>query len=262
MTTLACPAKFNLFLAIGDRDESGYHELDTVFVRTSELQDFIHIEKGEPDTGIVLDVTWPDLPEEEIPEQKNSVLHAIRLLKSETGQDFNYAITLEKHIPPRSGLGGGASDAAAILLYLNEHEGLQLTHEKLMQIGAEIGADVPFFISGHQVAHGTHYGEKITALPSLPRTLQHKIILTGQEVSTPEAFAAWDERGQKSEADSSKLIAALKSEDAAQILAAVHNDFQALQPEIITSCPPCSPKDVIVLAGSGGACVSLSAGDK
>jgi 4-diphosphocytidyl-2-C-methyl-D-erythritol kinase len=266
MTTLACPAKFNLFLAIGDRDESGYHELDTVFVRTDQIQDCIHIERAEPDSGIVLQITWPNLPREEIPEEKNSVLHAIRLLKKETGKDFNYSITLEKHIPPRSGLGGGASDAAAIILYLNEHEGLQLSHEKLMELAAQIGADVPFFISGYQVARGTHYGEKITPMPSLPENLQHQIIFTGQEVSTPKAFAAWDElageRGQKTLASSAKLIAALEAKNAKQILTEAQNDFQVVNPEILSSCPPCSPQDVILLAGSGGACVVLSAVDK
>jgi hypothetical protein len=72
-------------------------------------------------------------------------------------------------------------------------ESLGLTSEELNEIGAKIGMDVPFFLSGHEVALGTHYGERISPLTPLPQNLHIVIEFTGHDVSTPEAYAHWDE---------------------------------------------------------------------
>lgn len=231
MSTLQCPAKVNLFLAIRGKDASGYHEIETVFARVPELFDEIEIEPAS-------DFSFHC---ESLPGQSNSVVQALRLLEAHTGRTFNYKITLTKNIPPRSGLGGASSDAAAILIYLNETEKLGLTQDELQALGAQIGMDVPFFLSGHEVALGTHYGEKITPLPSLPPNVKISIELTGHEISTPEAYERWDE-----------FLAQHPDHTAPMDTSLLYNDFELITPE----CGPYSKTRH--LCGSGGATFHIS----
>lgn len=242
MTTLACPAKVNLFLAIHGRDESGYHLIETVMARNYELQDFIHIERAEE-----LSLECPTLAI----DGNNTILKAIRVLEKESGRQLKYKMKLEKNIPPGSGLGGGSSNAAAVMLYLNEHEGLGFQHLDLVELGAKVGMDVPFFLSGAQVALATHFGEVITGLPDLPKEIEIKIHLTGIERSTKNAYAEWDKQGKASQSSSESLQKALLQEDPQAILENLHNDFQTIFP-----LPPLfdsSISEISLLTGSGGA---------
>ena len=241
MTTLACPAKVNFFLAIRDRDSSGYHEIETILVRTKQLQDFIHIKKS----------ATPSFECDSLPAEDNSVLKAIQILEQESNRKFSYQIRLEKHIPPMSGLGGGASDAAAIMLFLNKKENLKIPHKRLMELATKIGMDVPFFISGHQVALGTHYGEIITQLPDLPENLKIKIHLTDNQVSTKQAYK---NHKPSSKISSSKIIAAIKKQNPHKIIKHLHNDFQ-------TNSSFSNSSNEMLLAGSGGAFFSVHVSD-
>lgn len=237
MTTLRCPAKINLFLAIRGKDASGYHEIETVFVRVPTLADEIHI---EPAPAFEFHC-------ESLPGQSNSVVKAVELLEALTGRRFNYKMSLTKNIPPQSGLGGGASDAAAILLHLNAIEKLGLTREQLMTLGAQIGMDVPFFLADCAVALGTHYGEKITPLHPLPPELDIKLELTGHALSTPEAYARWDAEPRPPAPAAKFLLAAIQNGHAEGIVAAAYNDFEKITPQ----CGPYNKNRH--LCGSGGA---------
>ncbi len=222
MTTLSCPAKVNLYLAILARDPSGYHEIDTVFVRVPELADTLEIEPASK-----LSFECSDFPGEE-----NTVMKALHLLEQKTARRFPYKITVHKNIPLQSGLGGGSSDAASLLLFLNAHESLGLTPEELAQLGAQIGMDVPFFLSGYGVARGTHYGEILT--PLAPLNAKIAIGLTNIPVSTKAAFAEWDRLGLKSTAPTYSP-------------GVLHNDFEQIFPDLSFK------KINTVLTGSGGA---------
>lgn len=241
MTTLSCPAKVNIFLAIKGRDDSGYHELETIMVRTKKIEDLIYIEPAE-EFSFECD---------SLPAQGNTVLKAMDVLQEETGKSFKYKIRLEKKIPLQSGLGGGSSDAAAVMLFLNEKEGLGIEHSRLIELGAKVGMDVPFFLSGYQVARCTHYGEKLEELPDLPKDLEFEIHQSGVQISTEEAYVMWDERGKQSNAKSTDMIEAIEKQDAAGIVAALHNDFQT----IFQFVSPQSLNDSngLLLTGSGGA---------
>ena len=228
MTTLTCPAKINLFLAIKSRYSSGYHEIETVLARVPELHDLIHIEPAEKFSFHC----------QTLPSEGNTVVKAIKLLEQETNTPLPYKITLEKHIPIQSGLGGASSDAAAILLHFNKS--LNIPKARLMELAAQIGMDVPFFVSGHEVALGTHYGEIITPLPNLPASLKIQIH-PGPKISTAEAYAAWQTRSEAECPSPAKLIAALKSGDTKAIIASLHNDFTS------------SSSPETTLSGSGGA---------
>lgn len=249
MITLSCPAKVNLFLAILGKDTSGYHEIDTVFVRVPELADTIEI---EPADNFIFEC-------ETVPGYENTVVKAVLLLEEKTNRKFSYHIHLTKNIPLQSGLGGGSSDAAAILTYLNEHEKLGLTPDELMGLGTKIGMDVPFFISGYQVAHGTHYGEKIVELPSLPPELKLTIGFTGVKISTKEAYEKWDSSAkpnlppaETTSHTSANFIAALRAQDSAVIIQNLHNDFERIFRDLSFK------NSSTVLTGSGGAYAILT----
>lgn len=227
MTTLFCPAKVNLYLAILSRDVNGYHEIDTVFVRVPELYDTLEI---EPALQLTFECAL-------VPGEQNTVMKAVRLLEKKCARTFHYAIRLTKNIPPQSGLGGGSSDAATVMLYLNEAEKLGLTTEQLMELGAQIGMDVPFFLSGYNTARGAHYGEKLEPLP--PLTQKISIGFTNIPISTKHAFALWDQRG-------------LKSNAPPYTPGVLHNDFEQIFPDLSFK------KNNTVLTGSGGSYAVLT----
>lgn len=240
MTTLLCPAKINLYLAILEKDENGYHKLDTIFARLRESvvePDLIHI---EPANRLSFHC-------ETLPAEGNTVLKTLHLLEAKTKRNFTYKITLEKHIPICAGLGGGASDAASLLLFLNQTENLGLSQNELMELGANVGKDVPFFISGYEVARGTRYGDEITALPPLPKVIHIKIEEPFIPASTAEAFAKWDKNLHKKAPSIEPLLEALHSQNAEAILRNLHNDFEPLTHASTPSM------QVQLLAGSGGA---------
>lgn len=229
MTRILAPAKVNLYLAILGKDESGYHLLDTVFVRVPELADVLEVEPAKE-----LRFECSILPGEE-----NTVMKAIRLLEQKTARHFTYKICLTKNIPLQSGLGGGSSDAAAMILYLNETEKLGLPPEELAELGTQIGMDVPFFLSGYEMARGTHYGEILEPLPPLPSETKIEIGFTSIPVSTKEAFDEWDQRG-------------LKSNAPIYSPGILHNDFEQIFPDLSFK------KLNTVLSGSGGAYAVLT----
>ncbi len=160
MLTLPAYAKINLTLEVlGSRDD-GYHEIASVF-QTIDLADSLSLQSGE---GIDLECNIPDLA-----SPQNSVLRAAKALAQETGCEKGALIRLQKHIPIGGGLGGHSADQAAALQGLNELWGLGLERQKLLQLGARLSSDTPFFLhGGTALIQGR--GEKVTPLSPLPET--------------------------------------------------------------------------------------------
>jgi 4-diphosphocytidyl-2-C-methyl-D-erythritol kinase len=133
-------AKINLGLIIKGRRPDGYHLLETVFIPLTELQDTLTLQKADTWSlsveGLEIDSKGSD----------NLVAKAHRLLSSAVGMELPVKAVLEKRIPAGAGLGGGSSDAAAMLKGLNTLFELKYPDETLALLGAELGADVPFFI--------------------------------------------------------------------------------------------------------------------
>lgn len=144
------PAKINLFLDILKKREDGYHDLGTVF-QTLDMGDFLSAEKNT--SGEII-LTYNKA--QDYPVEKDLVFRAAALLKEETGTTFGASLYLEKFMPLGAGLGGGSADAAAALRLLNSLWELQLPLETLEQLGAKLGADVPFLVQG-----GTAFAEGI-----------------------------------------------------------------------------------------------------
>jgi 4-diphosphocytidyl-2-C-methyl-D-erythritol kinase len=179
---LAAPAKVNLHLRVLAREESGFHQLETLFCAI-DLCDEIDLAPALP--GLRLLVHGPDLG----PPDKNLVIRAAQAFQQATELEPALEITLLKRIPAGAGLGGGSSDAAATLRGLNTMYGRPLSHAALLDIAGRLGSDVPFFLCGSPLALAWGRGERLLALPPLPPA-PVLLVLSPFEVSTPEAYQA------------------------------------------------------------------------
>ncbi len=177
----ACPAKINLFLAVGPRDERGYHPLRTVF-QAIDLEDELVVERASGAGR--LHVEGGDVPAE------NTLTRTLRLL-GELVELPPLAITLRKRIPAESGLGGGSSDAAALIRIIPRLIGADLPAHELQSVASAVGADVPFFLVGGR-ARAEHYGEVLTPLPD-PEPQFYVLLRPAIGSPTPTAFAKLDE---------------------------------------------------------------------
>jgi 4-diphosphocytidyl-2-C-methyl-D-erythritol kinase len=180
LTRYPAPAKLNLFLhVLGRREQgrfAGYHELQTVF-RFIDYADSVGV-AARDDGEIRFSGLFGD---------DNLCVRAARLLKSETGTRAGCDLALEKRIPVGAGLGGGSSDAATVLLVLNRLWRTALRREKLMQLAARLGADVPVFVYGRN-ALGEGIGEQLSSL-DLPGAW-YLVLVPQVSVSTKETFAS------------------------------------------------------------------------
>lgn len=173
-------AKVNRSLVVLGRRPDGYHELDTVFQAVG-LADRLTFETAGT---LTLDVDDPSVPA----GPENLVLRAARALAEAAGVKPGAAITLEKRIPSGGGLGGGSSDAAVTLLGLSALWGLAPPPGLLEEIGAALGSDVPYFLTGGS-ARGLGRGERIVPLPDAPPA-GVVLVMPPFSLSTPEVFRA------------------------------------------------------------------------
>lgn len=175
------PAKLNLFLHITARRADGYHELETLF-QLIELADELRI--GVRRDGVIARTGGPA----GVPAEEDLVVRAARLLRARAGDPgLGAEIDVVKRIPVGGGLGGGSSDAATVLVALNELWGLHWPAAQLAVLGLELGADVPVFVCGENaVARGVGEQLEPTVLPGQA----FAVIFPGVAVSTAEAFQA------------------------------------------------------------------------
>lgn len=155
------PAKINYLLDVIRRRPDGYHDLRMIMQRV-DLCDEITIELTE-EPGVTVACGSQFVPEGE----GNIAWKAARALLDAAGSGMGARISITKNIPVAAGLGGGSSDAATVLMAMNEQLGCGFSTERLMEIGVKLGADVPFFVFG-AAALAEGIGEKLTALPGLP----------------------------------------------------------------------------------------------
>jgi 4-diphosphocytidyl-2-C-methyl-D-erythritol kinase len=162
MTTLAIasPAKINLFLKITGKRPNGYHELYSLMCRVS-LFDRVTLSFEQPSTTV-------RCSHPQVPEGKANLAHkAAALFFDALSIENGVAISIEKTIPVGAGLGGGSSNAAAVLTGLNEHHGVPFSEQALMDMGLALGADVPFFILG-KTALARGIGEDLEPFEGMP----------------------------------------------------------------------------------------------
>lgn len=180
--TLVAPAKVNLRLKVLAREESGYHALETVFCAVSLADELEVCRTGDPGVRLTVEGGVDTGPPE-----RNLVVRAAERFYQPLRRRPKLDVRLRKRIPAAAGLGGGSSDAAAMLRALNVLEGGPLATGDLLAIGAELGSDVPFFLCGSSLALAWSRGERLLALPPLP-TRPVLIAHPGAAMPTPEAF--------------------------------------------------------------------------
>lgn len=177
---IKAPAKLNLSLQVAGRRPDGYHLLESVMIKVNLYDDLV-LTKGNP--GIRLKVTGMDLPTGD----DNLVVRAGNAFFEAAGLNWGVDVVLEKRIPAAAGLGGGSSDAAAMLTGLNEMAGKPLSAERLAEIGLTLGADVPFFLYPESTALASGIGEILRPGPVF-ENLWFMLINPGWPLSTAWVF--------------------------------------------------------------------------
>jgi len=160
--TVNAPAKVNLILDVLGKRPDGYHDVAMLMVRLS-LHDRVTVRLLD-DGDIAATCPGPALAAGE----ENITVRAARLFLDHTGMQTGVAIAIAKRIPVAAGLGGGSSNAAAVLLALDELLGTGLPRSELRMLGARLGADVPFFLCGEMAAWATGIGERLEPWRGLP----------------------------------------------------------------------------------------------
>lgn len=239
---LEANAKINLGLAITGRLPNGYHTLSTNFIEV-DFADKLSIELI-PDS-----ITEFSSSGIHIPGETNICIEAVELLRKKTGYPFGVSIHLEKVIPIGAGLGGGSSDAAAVLKALNQLWNLNFSANELKSIAVELGADVPFFIDGG-IQYGSNIGDQLTPLDPEPyRKLHILLVFPDFQVSTVWAYG-----------ELKKCLKSFSNKDKFKTLPVVlnwqffENDFE----QVIVSTYPEAGEILAKLRNSGALLASLS----
>lgn len=214
--SLQAHAKINYALDVLSVRDDGYHEISTVFQSIS-LHDEVEIERGGEGFELVVEPVATRTG----PPENNTVRTAWKLLRSVTGEDLPAKITLRKRIPPGAGLGGASADAAAALIGLDELFCLGLDDQQLREIGARIGADVPFCMKGG-TALGEGVGEVLTTLRTPP---EHHLVLAKPPFGAETAgiYRLYDECPRHYPASAGPVAEALRAEDLPALAGAVGN---------------------------------------
>ena len=177
---IAAPAKINLFLKVLGKRPDGYHDIFSWF-QALDLADRITLTITD-DTAIVITTNSPEVPT----DSSNLVYQAARRILDRAGRTTGLLIDLDKRIPVAAGLGGGSSDAAAVIKGLNRLFDLRLSRDELSAIGLEIGSDVPFFFSRGQ-AEVSGRGEVVTDI-ELPVDYTVALVTPRLAIRAAEAY--------------------------------------------------------------------------
>lgn len=183
--SVKAPAKLNLFLLVLNKRQDGFHDIATLFERI-DLFDRITLKKRKDDKIIV----FCDSPQ--VPQGDNNIVYkAVDLLRKRFSIREGLDISIEKNIPVAAGLGGGSSDAAAVLLALNKLWQLKLEKKDLLKIAGKIGADVPFFITGSRFSLSLQPQQSFKPVNTRLR-LWHILVTPKVSLSTKRVFEQFD----------------------------------------------------------------------
>jgi 4-diphosphocytidyl-2-C-methyl-D-erythritol kinase len=212
-------AKLNLSLVVLAREASGFHQIETVFCRVA-LADEVCFLPGDASGQLRLHVDGEPLGAME----ENLAYRAARIFHEAAGTGAGEVIRLVKRIPVGGGMGGGSSDAAAVLRGLNRLHGHPLGRDDLLRLGAGLGSDVPFFLAAAALARAGGRGGRIQPLPPLP-SVPVLLALPPVAVSTAEAYADLAARRHADWVAPPAIITAVP-ESWEEIAAAAGNDFE------------------------------------
>jgi 4-diphosphocytidyl-2-C-methyl-D-erythritol kinase len=212
---LQAPAKVNYRLDVLRKREDGYHDLRMVMQRIDLCDDIEITQKDSP--GIAVRCGRDGVPD----GPDNIAYRAAAALLGKSGKSEGIEISINKNIPVAAGLGGGSSDAASVLMGVNELLGLRLSDEQLMEIGVTLGADVPFFIfKSSALAEGI--GERLTRIAEIPEVWM-VLVNPNIHVST-----AWVYKNLQLTTNKSNNIIPLLYKSIDEICAILGNDLESV----------------------------------
>ncbi len=248
-------AKINLTLDILGTRADGFHEVEMI-MQTLELADIVELEKN---SAIELKISGNDsLPADE----NNLAYRAAAAVQKFCGKNFGVNINLQKKIPMAAGLAGGSADAAAVIRGLNRLYDLNLSAEKMCEIGATIGSDIPFcIIGGTCLAKGR--GEILTPLPAL-KNFSVVLIKPRGEISTAWAYKNYDENPAANHIPTLAIIEMLRAGDYGSAFKNFANVLEAVAAKKIPAIETYkkflleSGVDVALMSGSGPTVFALT----
>ena len=213
---LLAPAKLNLSLDVVGILPGGYHALDMVMQAVS-LYEQVTLRRS---MDLVVRIPGSRIPT----GPKNTAYKAALAFFYYTGLLAGADITIHKSVPVRAGMGGGSADAAAVLVGLNTLYGAHLSMTELCALGASVGADVPFALMGG-TCRVQGLGDLIKALPPCP-DCWFTVIMPGYGISTPAAFAAYDQIGSPTHPDCAAQETAIRAGDLNGLCSAAGNALE------------------------------------
>lgn len=254
------PAKVNLFLGVGPVRSDGYHDVTTV-LHTLELHDTLTLSPAEK----------PSLTcsaELGVPAEDNLAYRALVALADVLGREPHVAIALNKRIPHGAGLGGGSSDAAAVIAGAARMWDVDPLDERCVEVAASLGADVPFFLQPSgcalMVGRGDRFERVLPAMPGVPAV----IVKPPAPVPTARAYRAFDEHPMPAGRPDA-VVSALEAADAGALAAALANNLESaagdVVPEVAEALAWVSGSAGVtgaVVAGSGSAVLGVCADDE
>jgi 4-diphosphocytidyl-2-C-methyl-D-erythritol kinase len=243
--TLTAAAKVNLALEVLGKRADGYHEVATV-MQTIDLADRLALEDAD---DLTLTATTADVPT----DGSNLALRAAAALRESARIDRGVRVWLDKRIPVAAGLGGGSSDAAAVLLGLNRLWGLRWRVERLAEVAATLGSDVPFFLTGG-VALGTGRGERLTPVTGMALALV--LVNPGVPLSTAVVYGRITPGTYSDGSRARTVIDALRARQPLRVAASLYNGLEGAAEEVFGDLVRL--RAALVSAGALGALMSGS----
>jgi 4-diphosphocytidyl-2-C-methyl-D-erythritol kinase len=222
--TVRAPGKINLYLAVGDLRETGYHQLTTVFHAVS-LVDEVTVRNADV---LALEITGEGA--DQLPlDERNLAWQAAELMAEHVGRSPDVSIMIDKSIPVAGGMAGGSADAAAVLVALNSLWELGVPRRDLHTLAAKLGSDVPFALHGG-TALGTGRGEELATV--LARDTFHWVLAFAKGgLSTPKVFRELDRLRKVGQpprlGEAGPVLAALAAGDPEQLAPLLGNELQA-----------------------------------
>ncbi|MHA7304989.1 4-(cytidine 5'-diphospho)-2-C-methyl-D-erythritol kinase [Arthrobacter sp. TMN-49] len=260
------PGKINAFLQVGPLRDDGYHSVASTYLAVSRYEEVLVTAKpGTDATDITVSISAASSLEPlalaTIPlDKSNLAVRAALLVADISANPSGVHIEITKHVPIAGGMGGGSADAAATLVACDALWHTGLSREELSQLGAELGADVPFALLGG-AAVGLGIGEKLTAALA-PTPLHWVLVPASFGLSTPAVYGALDALRESAGVEPSEpqqvdagVLAALRAGDPAELAPCLRNDLQAAAEHLAPSLT-----EVLALGAELGALASLVSG--
>jgi len=231
MVHTRAPGKINVFLKVGALDDSGYHDVAIAYQAVSLYEDVRAYPADDFSVTTTGTVDISRVPN----DASNIAIKAALLLARTTGYRGGVRLEIEKHVPVTGGMGGGSADAAATLLACDTLWGTQVPREQMLELAAQLGADVPFAFTGG-TAIGTGRGDQLS--PALAKgQFQWVLALADFGLSTPAVYKELDDHRERNAQDifpaelapsvDSEVLQALRAGDPHMLAETLYNDLQA-----------------------------------